>query len=428
MRYSLLGYGVSNRSLAKFLSQQGEEVFVSDLKAIEDRFKLKNVKYEVGNSERILQADKIIVSPSISPDHPIVLKAKAMGIPVICDVELFYRIFKPKVIAITGTNGKSTTVALTNDIIRKKYVSYIAGNFGIPVFDFVDKYYDFLVMELSSFQLHWIDSFKPIISTLINLTPDHINWHGSFENYKKDKYKIFSNLTSEDVAILKSNLELPKSQCKKLTFSLKDVKSDYFIKDNVVFEGENELFEIRTKLKGSHNIENIVAATAIARTLNICKENIAEAVYNFKPLEHRLETVDRIDGVEFVNDSKSTTTDSTIKAVNSFKKPILILGGRTKGEDYAAFLLHIKGKVNTIILIGESSDEFEKYCIEFNIPYLRSNTMCDAVQNAFNFARKTHSTVLLSPATASYDMFSNYKERGESFKNCVMKLKNSKDF
>jgi UDP-N-acetylmuramoylalanine--D-glutamate ligase len=428
MKYSLVGYGVSNRALAKFLSQKGEEVFVSDVKPIEDKFKLENVEYEVGNSERILQADKIIVSPSISPEHPIVLKAKAIGIPVICDVELFYQMFKPKIVAITGTNGKSTTVALTNEILQKKYVSYIAGNFGIPVFDLANKDYDFLVMEISSFQLHWIDSFKPIISALINLTPDHINWHGSFEDYKKDKYRIFSNLTTNDTAIINSNLQLPESECKKLRFSLNDSESDYFVRNNAIFEGEDELFEVRTKLKGTHNVENIVAATAIARTLKICKENIAEAVYNFKPLEHRLETVDYIDGVEFVNDSKSTTTDSTIKAVNSFDKPILILGGRTKGEDYAAFLLHIKSKVSAIVLIGESSDEFKRYCMEFDIPYLRSNSMCDAVQSAFNCAKNTHSTVLLSPATASYDMFTNYKERGVAFKNCVRELKSSKSF
>jgi UDP-N-acetylmuramoylalanine--D-glutamate ligase len=428
MKYSLFGYGISNRSLAKYLVKNGDKVFVSDKRQIPDREKIDGVEYEVGNTKKILDSDVIIISPGIPPTNYIVTEAIKNNIPVLSDIELFYKIFKPKIIAVTGTNGKSTTVSLINKILNKKYVSYIGGNFGVPIFDYADKSYDYLVVEVSSFQLHYTSTFKPYISVILNITPDHIDWHGSFEAYKKAKYNIFKNQDKNDVSILNYQLPYPNTCAKKLTFSTVKRKANYYSKGNVIFENFQEIMSIESKLKGQHNMENILASVAVGRVCDIDKENIAEAVFDFKPLEHRLEIAGVVDNTLFINDSKSTTTDSTLKALDAYRKSVLIVGGRRKGEDYKKFFRTIKDMVSAVVLLGESSDEFEKYCGEFGIKYVFAANMCDAVSKAFEIANSAKNTVLLSPATASYDMFENYKERGKVFKDCVKKLKNSKDF
>ncbi len=428
MKYSLFGYGISNRSLAKYLVEKGDEVFVSDVRKLSKEEKIEGVEYEVGNTKRILDSDIIVISPGIPPTNYIVKEATKNNIPVLSDIELFYRIFKPKIIAVTGTNGKSTTVSLINKILNKKYVSYIGGNFGVPIFDYANKNYDYLVVEISSFQLYYTNTFKPYIAIILNITADHINWHGTFENYKKAKYNIFKNQDKNDISILNYQLPYPNTCAKKLTFSTVKRKANYYAKENTVFENFEEIMNVESKLKGRHNMENILASIAVGRVCHIDKENIAEAIFDFKPLEHRLEIAGIVNNVLFINDSKSTTTDSTLKALDAYPNSVLIVGGRRKGEDYKEFFKKMKNIVSATVLLGESSDEFEKYCDEFGINYTFATSMCDAVSKAFGIANPTGNTVLLSPATASYDMFENYKERGKVFKDCVKKLRNSKDF
>jgi len=428
MKYSLFGYGISNRSLAKYLVEKGDEVFVSDVRKLSKEEKIEGVEYEVGNTKRILDSDIIVISPGIPPTNYIVKEATKNNIPVLSDIELFYRIFKPKIIAVTGTNGKSTTVSLINKILNKKYVSYIGGNFGVPIFDYANKNYDYLVVEISSFQLYYTNTFKPYIAIILNITADHINWHGTFENYKKAKYNIFKNQDKNDISILNYQLPYPNTCAKKLTFSTVKRKANYYAKENTVFENFEEIMNVESKLKGRHNMENILASIAVGRVCHIDKENIAEAIFDFKPLEHRLEIAGIVNNVLFINDSKSTTTDSALKALDAYPNSILIVGGRRKGEDYKEFFKKMKNIVSATVLLGESSDEFEKYCDEFGINYTFATSMCDAVSKAFGIANPTGNTVLLSPATASYDMFENYKERGKVFKDCVKKLRNSKDF
>ncbi len=428
MKYSLFGYGISNRSLAKYLVEKGDEVFVSDVRKLSKEEKIEGVEYEVGNTKRILDSDIIVISPGIPPTNYIVKEATKNNIPVLSDIELFYRIFKPKIIAVTGTNGKSTTVSLINKILNKKYVSYIGGNFGVPIFDYANKNYDYLVVEISSFQLYYTNTFKPYIAIILNITADHINWHGTFENYKKAKYNIFKNQDKNDISILNYQLPYPNTCAKKLTFSTVKRKANYYAKENTVFENFEEIMNVESKLKGRHNMENILASIAVGRVCHIDKENIAEAIFDFKPLEHRLEIAGIVNNVLFINDSKSTTTDSALKALDAYPNSVLIVGGRRKGEDYKEFFKKMKNIVSATVLLGESSDEFEKYCDEFGINYTFATSMCDAVSKAFGIANPTGNTVLLSPATASYDMFENYKERGKVFKDCVKKLRNSKDF
>jgi UDP-N-acetylmuramoylalanine--D-glutamate ligase len=428
MKYSLFGYGISNKSLSKYLAKNGDKVFISDNKKIPEEEKILGVEYETGNSKKILDSDMIIISPGIPPTNPIIIEAIENNIPVLSDIELFYMLFKPKIVAVTGTNGKSTTVSLINEILSKKYISYIGGNFGIPIFDYANKNYDYLVVEISSFQLHYAKKFKPYIAVMLNITPDHIDWHGGFENYKKDKYKIFENQDKTDISILNYQLPYPNTCSKKLTFSTIKNKANYFIKNNIVFENSKEIMKIESKLKGRHNMDNILASIAVGRICRVDKENIAESIFDFKPLEHRLEVSDTIDGVIFVNDSKSTTTDSTLKALDAYPNSILIVGGRRKGEDYERFFKGINNMVDTAILLGESTEEFENYCNKFKIKYKIAKNICDAVRKGFNTAGDNKNTVLLSPATASYDMFENYKERGRAFKDCVKKLRNSKSF
>ncbi len=428
VNYSLFGYGISNQALAKYLIKSGQNVFVSDKNNIPLSQRIEGVEYEFGNSDRILEADTVVVSPSIKPTNPIILKAKKRNIEVVSDIELFYRLFKPKMIAITGTNGKTTTTSLINSVLQKKYVSYLAGNIGKPIFELADIDCDFIVVEISSFQLHYTQRLKPFISILLNITPDHIDWHGSFDKYKEDKYKIFKNQDEEDYAIIKHGLDSLKIKAKKITFSLTNKSANYQVVNNDIFEDGKPIFEVETKLKGRHNLENILATVAVGRICNVSKELIAEAIFDFNPLEHRLEIVDKIDGVEFINDSKSTTTDSTLKAVEAYNDSILILGGRRKGENYKDFVKKLKNMVKAIVLIGESTNDFKDYCEEYSIKYITAIDMCEAVQKAFETAKKYGTNVLLSPATASYDMFSNYRMRGETFKNCVTRLNNSKSF
>ncbi len=443
-RIVILGGGESGIGAALLANQKGYDVFVSDGSSLKDDYRNElinaGIDFEEGSHDekRIINADEVVKSPGIPDKTPIVEKIRAVGTPVISEVELAWR-YKgnSKVIAITGSNGKTTTTALTFHICKTAGVdAAMVGNIGYsfarqvaidpkPVY----------VAEISSFQLDDIVSFRADIAVLLNITEDHLDrYDHNFENYIRSKFRIVLNQQANDHFIYSADDEVTMKylnqfniRSNQLPISMKkELPNGAFIKDGDMYIRTGQDFTTMSvfdfALKGKHNQYNTMAACVAAATLDIRKDKIRDAVQNFRSLEHRLEHVATVRGVEFINDSKATNVNSTWYALESMTKPtILILGGVDKGNEYALIEDLVKEKVKAIICLGTDNRKIHEAFGNTMGTIVNTTSAVEAVHAAFHFAGKGD-VVLLSPACASFDLFKNYEDRGNQFKKAVKEL------
>ena len=440
----ILGAGESGVGAALLAKQKGYNVFVSDASAIkpiyQSELEANHIPFESGTHdvERILEADEVMKSPGIPEKSELVKQIRAKGIPVISEIEFGYR-YKgaSKIIAITGSNGKTTTTSLLYHICKVAgQDAAIVGNIG---FSFARQIAQdpkaLYVIEVSSFQLDDIKCFRPDIAILLNITEDHLDrYNYQFEYYIKSKFRIIENQTEKDCFIyciddevIVKHLELLTTNTNLLPFSMKQElkKGGYIKNEQMMLKIQEERVTMSIydfALKGKHNAYNTMAASIAASTLGIRKEKIREAVSNFHSLEHRMEFVATVKGVDFINDSKATNVNSTWYALESMQKPtILILGGVDKGNDYALVADLVKDKVKAIVCMGTDNAKLIEYFKDKVAQIIEVDSAKKAVNASFKLAEKGD-VVLLSPACASFDLFKNYEDRGHQFKESVKEL------
>ena len=443
-RLVILGAGESGIGTALLAKQKGYEVFVSDGSIIKAEFQKElednGIAFESGkhSADQILNADEVMKSPGIPEKNEMVKAIRAKGIPVISEIEFGYR-YKgsSKIVAITGSNGKSTATSLLYHICQMVNDDVaMVGNIG---FSFARQIAvapkSLYIIEVSSFQLDDIIHFKPDIAVLLNITEDHLDRYDyKFENYIKSKFRIIENQTEQDYFIycidddvIVKHLELLTTNTNPLPFSMKqEVKKGGYIKnDQMMLKIQEERVSMSIydfALKGKHNAYNTMAASIAATTLGIRKEKIREAVSNFHSLEHRMEFVATVRGVDFVNDSKATNVNSTWYALESMQKStVLILGGVDKGNDYELIAELVKEKVKAIICMGTDNKKIIDFFGDKVTSIVEADSAKKAVTAAFKLAEKGD-VVLLSPACASFDLFKNYEDRGRQFKESVKEL------
>ncbi|MFL5809406.1 MAG: UDP-N-acetylmuramoyl-L-alanine--D-glutamate ligase [Flavisolibacter sp.] len=439
----ILGAGESGVGGALLAKQKGFDVFVSDSKEIPGVFRselqLNQIEFEEGHTEeKILNADVIVKSPGIPEKNELVKKIRSKGIEIISEIEFAYR-FKgeSKIIAITGSNGKSTTTAMVYHICKTAGLSCaLVGNIGYSFArQIAEDPKEVYVAEISSFQLDDIKSFRPEIAILTNITEDHLDRYDyRFENYIKSKFRITENQTAEDVFIYSMDDEVTMKYINNFKFSSnplpftmsKPLPNGAYISDaKMHLKWKHEEMSMSVEdfaIKGRHNQYNTMAAALAAVVMDIRKEKIRDAVQTFESLEHRMEPVATIKGVEFINDSKATNVNSTWYALESMTKPtILILGGIDKGNDYSFIKDLVKEKVKAIICMGLDNRKIHEAFGSTVELIVNTENAKDAVQAAFHFANKGD-VVLLSPACASFDLFKNYEDRGKQFKEAVKDL------
>jgi UDP-N-acetylmuramoylalanine--D-glutamate ligase len=426
MRVTVLGMGKSGLSAAEKLSKVGARLLVSESKTtipafVLDRLNRIRAEIELGGhtANAVERADLIIVSPGVHLDIPVLQEAKAKGIPVISEIELAYYFLKKPIIAVTGTNGKTTTATLLGEMLKEggKKVA-VAGNIGQPLVEVDDSKLDFTIAEVSSYQLETIDQFKPWISMILNIQPDHLERHHTMEEYVSQKSRVFMNQTFDDYLVYNQDdpyvAQMVKGAKAKLVAFSKN-QSDILPLDPR---------EIR--IPGRHNLENAIAAAQAAYLCGLPKEKIAEVLRDFPGVEHRIEYVTTVRGIQFYNDSKATNPDSTLVAIDTFKGKgvILILGGRDKGVSLESLGQSVKENVKEVVLIGEAAPRFEAAlrAAGFNAIHQAGFSIEEAVKTAFSLA-SAGEIVLLSPACASFDMFENFEERGKVFKEICLGLK-----
>ena len=422
-KVAVFGLARSGIAAAKRLAAAGAQVTITEKKAATEfdteiikNLKARGVAVEFGgHSENAVQsAELIVVSPGIHLDLPILQATRDRGIPIISEIELAYRFLKKPIIAVTGTNGKTTTTTLIGEILKAggKKVA-VAGNIGNPLVEVDDTELDYVVAEISSYQLEAVVDFKPWISVILNIQPDHLERHKTMEEYVRMKARVFANQTGDDYVVY--NLDDPavakmaqNAQAKLIGFT----KSH---------PGIITLALEAIKIPGKHNLENALAAANAAYLCGIKADVVAEVLRTFPGVEHRIEFAALVNGVEYYNDSKATNPDSTLVALETFrgKGIILILGGRDKGVSLDALAAKVKELVKDVVLIGEAADRFETaFKAEGYDSIQRSDSMQSAVKLSASLA-KPGEIVLLSPACASFDMFHDYEERGRVFKSCV---------
>ena len=374
--------------------------------------------------------DYVVKNPGIKLDHPVVVKANSLNIPVINEVEVAYH-FLPnvKIIGITGSNGKTTTTTLTYEILKEANLPvHLGGNIGYPLCSLVDKCKDgdILVLEISGHQLHDTNHFKTDIGVMTNLSEVHIDHFGSYENYKYNKSLIFRHHTDKDIAILnKENndvLEVTKDiKSKKLYFSSKN-KANACILDDYIYINDEKIININDiKIKGMHNYENIMCALLVAKEFNVSNEVIRKVLTTFNGVEHRIEFVKNVNGIDFYNDSKATNVKSTQIALNTFKNPtILILGGLDRGHSFEGLKDYL-GNTKAIVCYGETKGRIKDFADGIGIDCYVVNDIVEATKKSYELA-SSGDTVLLSPACASWDQFKCFEDRGNLFKKVVNEL------
>jgi len=448
-RMVILGGGESGAGAALLAKRQGYEVFLSDESSLKEIYRNElqtaGIEFEEGKhtEEKILDADEIVKSPGIAEKNKMVQQIRARGIDIISEIELAFR-FKggSRIIAVTGSNGKTTTTALTHHICQAAGLnSAMVGNIG---YSFARQVAinpkPLYVAEISSFQLDDIKTFRPDVAILTNITEDHLDrYEYNFENYIRSKFRIAMNQTGDDYFIYNADdevttkyLNLPKVigieiKSNQLPVTMRnEVPNGAFIKDGDMYVRTGNDFVAMSvfdfALKGKHNQYNTMAACLAAATMEIRKDKIREAVQTFHSLEHRMEYVSTVRGVEFINDSKATNVNSTWYALESMEKPtILILGGVDKGNDYSFIKDLVKEKVKAIICLGIDNRKIHEAFGNVVSTIVNTNSAKEAVHAAFHFASKGD-VVLLSPACASFDLFKNYEDRGNQFKQAVKEL------
>ena len=433
----VLGGGESGIGAALLAKKNGYEVFVSDKGKISDKKVLINndIKWEEGTHDmtEILSADEVVKSPGIPDSIDLITEIKKSGIPIISEVEFAYRYTNAKIIAITGSNGKTTTTLLVAHILEKaNYDVLVAGNVGTGFAkSLVERDYDYIVLELSSFQLDGIVDFKADVAILLNITADHLDrYDNNFENYVKSKLKIINNQTEKDVFIYNYDDENIRNKAEtkatKIPFSLHtewDNNAAFYKNKQINININNNKMTIQElALQGRHNIYNSMAAAVASRVLEVKDFITKQALLDFKNVEHRLEHVINVHGIEFINDSKATNINSVWFALETmYKDTIWIVGGVDKGNDYSELLDLVEEKVKAIVCIGQNTENIHAIFSNHVDNIVNANSMEEAVAYSYQLAVKGDA-VLLSPACASFDMFSNFEHRGLEFKKSVRSL------
>ena len=435
----VVGLGRTGRDSARFLAQQGARVLVSDLhpeaalRAEMAELQDVEIEYRLGGEEPdcLDGVDYVIPSPGVGRQNALLQEASARWIPILSEIELAYRFSGAPVIAITGTNGKSTTTTLVGEILRaagKKV--FVGGNLGVPFIRAVSDDWDWIVLEISSFQLEWVNEFRPRVAVLLNLSEDHLDRYASFAEYGATKARIFEAQTSSDTAILNRDDPSVWEMRKRLkprvvSFGFAEVGEGAFAGPNELIwrdDGDEERFSLAdVKLHGIHNLENMMAAVTAAKSIGVACDAIQTVLNRFPGLEHRLEFVREKDGVAYYNDSKGTNVGAVVKSLESFSAPVILLaGGVDKGGSYAPLERQIKERVRRLVLFGAA-----KGIIARALGGLTDTVIVEDLATAVRDAA-IHSqpgdVVLLSPACSSFDQFKNYAERGRAFKTLVQKL------
>lgn len=440
-RIVILGGGESGCGAAILAKKLGFDVFLSDFGSIADKYKQMldehAIPWEEGKhtKELILNAGEVIKSPGIPHEAPMIVQIKNAGIPIISEIEFAGRYTRAKMVCITGSNGKTTTTSLIYHIFREAGLNVgLAGNIGNSLALQVaqgDK--DYYIVELSSFQLDNMYEFRANVAVLLNITPDHLDRYGyNMQNYVDAKLRILQNQQPDDAFVYWNDdpiikKELPKYRHGKLypfAEKLQEGSAAYTHEEKLIFTEPTpfnmELEEL--SLTGKHNLYNSMAAGISANVAGIHKETIREALSTFAGVEHRLEKIATVDGVEYINDSKATNVNSCWYALQSMKKKtILILGGKDKGNDYSEIAELVKGKCTGLIFLGADNSKLLEFFKDYGLPIADTHSIEECVQEAHRMA-KSGEAVLLSPCCASFDLFKSYEDRGRQFKNLVSKL------
>jgi len=441
-RVLVVGLGKSGVASALFLKAHGARVTVSDTKSGDE---LHNeipalldhgITVETGgHGERTFRGqDLIVVSPGVPTDAPPLVQARALGEQVIGEIELAALFLPGPIVAITGSNGKTTTTTLTGEILTAAGLpTLVGGNIGTPAISLAEhaKPESVTVLEVSSFQLETIQSFRPKIAVVLNVTPDHLDRHRTLENYVDAKARIFENQGTDDFAVLNADdptcvAMAARTRAQVFWFSRRrEVKQGTWTSEGKILfrkgERQSEIMQVsEIPLKGAHNLENVLAAACAASLMGCAPEKIDQAVRAFKAVEHRLEFVATVRGVDYYNDSKATNVDATIKALESFPAGIhLILGGKDKGSDYTVLNELLRERVTRVYTIGAAAGKIESQLR--NVEVVHAETLENAVRKA-NVAARPGEVVLLAPACASFDQFKSYEHRGKVFKEIVRGL------
>jgi len=442
----VVGLGKSGLAAALFLRRRGAQVTVSDVRSAEALAKEipalieAGIMVETGGHGLLTfrRQDLIVVSPGVPMDTPELAQVKSFGLPVIGELELAACFLKGKILAVTGSNGKTTTTALLGEILTAAGLpTLVGGNIGVPVVALLDSSTDetWSVLEVSSFQLETTEKFHPSIAVILNITPDHLDRHGSFENYARIKERIFAQQTAEDVLVLNAdNTPCEEAASRAVArvywFSIEHpvpqgawLESGYVVYRSAKNAAVEKIMPLSgIPLKGAHNVENVLAAVVAARQAGVPAESIRSSVEKFEAVEHRLEYVATRNGVEFYNDSKATNVDATAKAVAAFSDGIhLILGGKDKGSPYTVLSDLLRQRVRAVYTIGAAAAKIESDLR--GVVTIQSCETLDKAVAAAAAAARPGEVVVLAPACSSYDQFDNYEQRGKVFKQLVKELK-----
>lgn len=439
----VVGLGKSGLAAALFLRRRGAQVTVSDARSAEALAKdipallEEGINVEAGGHGLLTfrRQDLIVVSPGVPLDTPELVQVRKFGLPILGELELAARFLKGQTLAITGSNGKTTTTTLVGEIMKDAGLpTLVGGNIGVPVIALIDESTPetWSVLEVSSFQLESTEEFHPKIAVILNITPDHLDRHGTFENYALAKERIFARQTAQDFLVLNADNQrtaatAPRAKSQVYWFSLEhSVEQGAWVENGEVrfrsasnTPAETILPLASIPLKGAHNVENVLAAVCATRLAGARPESIRKTIENFRAVEHRLEYVATIHGVEFYNDSKATNVDATIKAIAAFPGGIhLILGGKDKNSDYTELHPYLRERVKAVYTIGSAAQKIESQ-LRGVVPIHSSGTLAQAVQDAAGAAQPGE-IVLLAPACSSFDQFENYEHRGRVFKELVL--------
>jgi len=442
-RVMVIGLARTGLATASFCANRGAIVTATDTRSGEElgesveNLRTEGVTLKLGRqSEDMLHGLELTIpSPGVPADAPLLQRVREFGIPIWSEIELAFRFLQGTLIGITGSNGKTTTTALIEHILRHAgFSTLLAGNIGTPLISQVDNSNErtFTVAELSSFQLEWIETFRPNIAVLLNITPDHLDRHKTFSAYAAAKARLFENQTANDFAILNADdgesAKYASAHSRVFWFSRKkNVEQGAFLRDERIIlrqDGKEEVILERSEipLPGAHNLENVLAGALAARLAGVQSMQIASGIRSFAGVEHRIEFVTEIHGVRFYNDSKAKNVDATLKALEAFPgRIIVILGGKDKDSDYTLLRDTLRDRAILALLIGSATDKIERQ-IDGSVAVQRAETVENAVRAAIQCAH-AEDTVLLSPACASFDQFQNYEHRGRVFKELVHRMK-----
>ncbi|MCX6935036.1 MAG: UDP-N-acetylmuramoyl-L-alanine--D-glutamate ligase [Verrucomicrobia bacterium] len=431
-RVIVVGMGRSGLAAAEWLLAQSAEVTMFDesknpaVAELAGTWKSRGATVMTGREELpSVRFDRAILSPGIPPSRPVVRQLRAAKVPITGELELGAQACLCPIVAVTGTNGKSTTTELIAQIALAAGQRAVAcGNLGKPICEVapLSRNLDLVVVEVSSFQLETIETFHPRVAVYLNLTPDHLDRYADMKEYATAKARIFKNQKANDIAVVRKGIVLPKSQARMVTFTADGTGADYTLQDGwLCARGEKVMRQDETRLRGSHNAENLLAALAVADAEKISREAVLSAFRAYQALPHRCEVVAVRAGVTWVNDSKATNLDAMERAVCGMTGPvILIAGGKDKGFDFSGSRAVLEGKVRAVLLLGEMSAKIER-AWSGCVPCRRVRDVAEAVKRAAEMARPGES-VLLSPGCSSYDMFKNFEDRGDKYRQCVTAL------